>query len=118
MKPSFSNSPRGTESRRRFQNEHPSRLRSPLRSGDVQGVALSEIRQLPAPTERVETGAIQFENDWPGLFIRGDNAFALLMAIRFLFHFLDRIEMDPDERLQLSYLKTIAKIIDEDVICK
>jgi len=33
-------------------------------------------RMLPAPVDggRVETGPIQFGSDWPGLFIRGDNA--------------------------------------------
>jgi hypothetical protein len=35
---------------------------------------VSEIRQLPEQAERVETGAVQFGNDWPGVFIRGDNA--------------------------------------------
>ena len=30
---------------------------------------------------RIETGPVQFGNDWPGLFIRGDNAFALAMHI-------------------------------------
>ena len=39
------------------------------------------IQKLPAPTEisRVETGAIQFGDDWPGYFIRGDNVATLLM---------------------------------------
>ncbi len=32
------------------------------------------IRQLPATEPRVETGAVQFGDDWPGTFIRGDNA--------------------------------------------
>ncbi len=27
-----------------------------------------------APKRRIETGALQFEGDWPGYFIRGDNA--------------------------------------------
>lgn len=25
----------------------------------------------------VESGAVQFGEDWPGLFLRGDNAFAM-----------------------------------------
>lgn len=35
------------------------------------------IRKLPAPDDgagRVETGPVQFGDDWPGVFIRGDNA--------------------------------------------
>lgn len=44
---------------------------------------MSEIRKLPA-TEggRVETGPVQFGDDWPGVFIRGDNAFAYAMALQ------------------------------------
>ena len=30
---------------------------------------------------RVETGAVKFGEDWPGLFLRGDDAFALSMEI-------------------------------------
>jgi hypothetical protein len=33
-----------------------------------------EIRKLPAVEDRIETGTIQFGEDWPGVFIRGDNA--------------------------------------------
>jgi hypothetical protein len=33
-----------------------------------------EVRVLPAQAERVETGAVRFGDDWPGVFIRGDNA--------------------------------------------
>jgi len=44
----------------------------------------NNIQFLPAPLglPRVETGAIQFGDDWPGLFIRGDNAHALMISIR------------------------------------
>lgn len=35
-----------------------------------------DIRNLPKPEgERVETGVTRFGDDWPGVFIRGDNAF-------------------------------------------
>jgi hypothetical protein len=34
----------------------------------------TETRTLPAQAVRVETGAVQFGDDWPGVFIRGDNA--------------------------------------------
>lgn len=30
------------------------------------------IRKLPAVAERVEDGPIQFGDDWPGSFLRGD----------------------------------------------
>lgn len=31
--------------------------------------------------KRIETGVVQFEDDWPGVFIRGDDAFAFTMAL-------------------------------------
>lgn len=39
------------------------------------------IRKLPCPGERVETGPVQFGDDWPGVFIRGDSAAYFAMAI-------------------------------------
>lgn len=38
---------------------------------------------LPAPShlQRVETGVVQFGDDWPGVFIRGDNAAYYSMAL-------------------------------------
>lgn len=32
--------------------------------------------------QRVETGPVQFGNDWPGVFIRGDNAMYYAMMLR------------------------------------
>lgn len=44
-----------------------------------------DVRELPHMTERVETGAVQFgSQDWPGVFIRGDNAFNYAMHLRVL----------------------------------
>lgn len=39
------------------------------------------IREFPLELNRVETGAIQFGDDWPGVFIRGDNAFGYAMSL-------------------------------------
>jgi hypothetical protein len=35
---------------------------------------MMEVRKFPQQEQRVETGAVQFGDDWPGVFIRGDNA--------------------------------------------
>jgi hypothetical protein len=40
------------------------------------------IRKLPAASPRVETGPTQFGEDWPGVFIRGDNAMHFAMHLR------------------------------------
>lgn len=40
------------------------------------------IRHLPGQDNRVETGTVQFGDDWPGVFIRGDNAGAMAMTLK------------------------------------
>lgn len=42
------------------------------------------VRLLPAPADgkRVECGPVQFGDDWPGVFIRGDNAAYYAMVLR------------------------------------
>lgn len=37
--------------------------------------------QAPNDLRRVETGTVQFGDDWPGVFIRGDNAAYYSMAL-------------------------------------
>jgi hypothetical protein len=53
---------------------------------------VGEVRKLPAVETRVETGPVQFGDDWPGTFIRGDNAFfyASYLSIE-----LDASKADP-----------------------
>jgi hypothetical protein len=36
----------------------------------------------PQPPRRAETGPIRFGDDWPGTFVRGDNAFHYAAALR------------------------------------
>lgn len=81
---------------------------------------------------RIETGAVQFGNDWPGLFIRGDDSFRLLMSIRRLDHFLkDRLSNEAIEqlsgddkiiafeaRMAYEHIQSIGNWIEEDVIVK
>ena len=42
---------------------------------------MSIAREFPAAEPRVETGPVQFGNDWPGVFIRGDCAFGYAMCL-------------------------------------
>lgn len=46
-------------------------------------VDFNRVVMLPQPPgmARVETGSIQFGDDWPGVFIRGDNAACYSMAL-------------------------------------
>lgn len=42
------------------------------------------VRTLSAPESRVENGPVQFGDDWPGVFIRGDSAAYYAMTLRTL----------------------------------
>jgi hypothetical protein len=39
------------------------------------------MTKLPAQESRVETGPMQFGDDWPGVFFRGDNALVFAMML-------------------------------------
>jgi hypothetical protein len=77
------------------------------------------ITQIPFPGNSAETptGAMQFQNDWPGLFIRGDNAIDLLTKIRTLQQRLAG-NQDVAVALSLSVLGDLAHIIERDVILR
>jgi len=50
-----------------------------------------KLRKIKVPRlkDRVETGPVQFNDDWPGLFVRGDNCFGYAMNLSIL---RDKIE--------------------------
>jgi hypothetical protein len=60
------------------------------------------------------TGAMQFEGDWPGIFIRGDEAGSLLMEIDALLAFA-REKKSP---VITRTLRQVRDIIANDVIIK
>lgn len=66
----------------------------------------TRVRQFP-PAERVDTGPIQFGKDWPGLFIRGDHAFAFRLLIEDV---LGENVLGAWNRLRLE---SLANLLDE-----
>jgi hypothetical protein len=42
---------------------------------------MSDVRELPEQTPRIETGPTRFGTDWCGVFIRGDGAFGYALAV-------------------------------------
>ena len=81
--------------------------------------AAPKILQIPmrGNSGQTPTGAIQFENDWPGLFIRGDRAIVLLSRIRGL---QERLASHPDVVVAaaLVELGKIADLIERDVVVR
>jgi hypothetical protein len=80
------------------------------------------VRRIPLPPDvvRVETGAVQFGDDWPGLFVRGDNAMGLLLSIRTLRETATRNggERAPPIDWALHELDWLADLIERDVIVR
>ena len=70
----------------------------------------SRIIQIPLPggSGRVPTGAIQFQDDWPGLFIRGDDALVLMARIRYL---AKRLSPQSDPGI-ISVIFSLSKLAD------
>lgn len=69
--------------------------------------------------ERVETGALQVDGDWPGLFIRGDQCIDLYNR---LWYVKEHMEKHPDpvesiERmLAIKGVEGVLNMIKEDVL--
>ena len=52
---------------------------------------LGSIRKFPAVETRVESGPIQFGTDWPGTFIRGDEASGYAIYLQTVLEFLSKV---------------------------
>lgn len=67
----------------------------------------------------METGMMQFEGDWPGLFIRGDDAIGLMASVRAVLDFAEQ-SVPPARLAEISMylhrLSAIADLIDRDVV--
>lgn len=72
---------------------------------------------LPGNSGDTPTGAMQFQDDWPGLFIRGDAATFLLHHIRLLASRLEQCE-DPVVWSAIFHLSKLADVIERDVLVR
>lgn len=68
------------------------------------------MQQLPAQQKRAATGVVQFGEDWPGVFIRGDNAGYYAMVLKDI---LARIPLDFFDK---TALKSLQQILVEAVV--
>jgi hypothetical protein len=81
-------------------------------------MAYKEVRRIPfkGATATIETGAIGFNEDWNGLYIRGDD------CIEFKF-ILEKVLEDSARRFLLSpadgaFLRGLLKSIEDEVLPK
>lgn len=63
--------------------------------------------------KRLETGVVRLEDDWPGIFIRGDNAFGYSIDLKAIERFLSSESNLPiSVRMGVSALKSVIKLLD------
>lgn len=81
-----------------------------------------KFQSMLAGHPRVETGAIQFNDDWPGLFIRGDQCIDLLTRLDYAIKYLHGyVPFDKQEiwfHLALKGLEGVKDMIQNDVLIK
>ncbi len=82
----------------------------------------ADLSQLPepfpgSPANRVETGALEINDDWPGVFIRGDNATHYAMSIK---QAVNKLEAEPDPdihtALAVGALKSLMQLLSSSRI--
>ena len=78
------------------------------------------MRIFPEQTERVESGPIQFGNDWPGLFLRGDDAFGhslnILMVWQYLKERYKKENMPLELHLAMMGLASVFDMVQDEVV--
>lgn len=82
---------------------------------------LQVVREMSSPGERrVESGALRINNDWPGLFLRGDDAFGLIQNINALeaYYTKDTNTKPLEVMLAIQALFDIRSTIQKDVVAK
>lgn len=73
---------------------------------------MSEIRKLREAEPRVETGVTQFGSDWPGVFIRGDQAFMYCQALEAAIDKLPDDDKSPDvANLYYNTVRELYKLL-------
>ena len=64
----------------------------------------------------METGIVQFGNDWPGVFIRGDNAFSYKQHLDVIIKWTEAGDIHGDAAISLEILKGLSGLLgDSDV---
>lgn len=70
------------------------------------------IRKFARVTNRVESGAIQFGDDYPGLFLRGDDAKFLSLAIESL---IGQVPETLQNKIAKMHLVHVQETIEGEV---
>lgn len=75
---------------------------------------MSTCRVLPGVKDRVETGIIQFGDDWPGIFIRGDNCFGYWLNLEILVNKIKKeMKLDNVHEMYLAQLEDLLNLLKQ-----
>lgn len=81
---------------------------------------MPETRQLPGlpnRNDRVETGPVQFGEDWPGLFIRGDNCIYYSMCLQTVLRLLKELPADKlIDAIAVANVKGLAELMTTPLV--
>jgi len=80
-----------------------------------------QMIDYPNDKPRIETGAVQFGSDWPGLFIRGDNAAWLAFEAQQVLEWYNNLPAEHRCFMVMSMLTSLTslgRIVNRDVIVK
>lgn len=76
-----------------------------------------EIRVLDHTGDRVETGPTQFGDDWPGVFIRGDNAMAYATILEmFLEDMKDSAPATDTAHINRTVVQSLANMLRSCIV--
>ncbi len=73
---------------------------------------VADVRLLPQQEPRVETGAVQFGDDWQGLFISGDNCFAYTFDLQTIIE-SGMLNTNPILKIRMQTLLDLLRRIKE-----
>lgn len=74
-------------------------------------LAKKASRKLPGFGNRPESGPMQFGDDWPGVFLRGDDCAGYFQALKKLMTAFPKEEQDPDIFITMALLEGLAKTL-------
>lgn len=83
---------------------------------------IADLSNIPCPfgtrrhAERVETGALEINGDWPGIFIRGDDCLQYSMHLRKAVEVLKQHQLSNMDAFTLSTLEGLAGLLESSRI--
>lgn len=75
-----------------------------------------ETRQIDEVSPRLETGPLRAGPDWPGVFIRGDNAQAFLISLQTVMARARETNVNTELFFALGQLRDLEEILQSAIL--